>query len=289
MKLATISLGRGEEAAIVTSGGLAPIRRINEAAGAGWSTEMLGLLTGGEHERLQAWCRGSGRELLNRLTEVPLAEAVYRPLYRRPRKIWGIGANYAAKAGAMQVIPPEAEPICFMKPDTSLIGPGDSIVLPRGQGRITAEAELGIVIGRACKNVSEREAREVVAGFTPTLDMTAQDIHARNPRFLGRAKCFDTFFSFGPHLMTWDELNDPDALQVQTVLNGKVVHRAEAGEMTYSPWLIVSYFSKMMTLLPGDVIMTGTPGSVELADGDTVECRLGDFTALVNPVRAERE
>lgn len=287
MKLATIWNGSIEEAVVVTDSGLAPIRRINEAAGAAWSTELLELLSRGELEALQAWCKGDGTELLPNLAEIPMNEAKYRPLYRNPRKIWGIGANYYDKASEMKVIPPQAEPICFMKPDTSLIGPGDFILLPAGQGRITSEAELGIVIGRTCKNVSEAEVPGVVAGFTPTLDMTAQDIHARNPRFLGRSKCFDTFFSFGPHLITFEELAEPGSLRVETALNGQVTHSAVVSDMIYSLWFIVSYFSRMMTLLPGDVIMTGTPGSVDLADGDYTECRLGGFAPLVNPVRNE--
>jgi 2-keto-4-pentenoate hydratase/2-oxohepta-3-ene-1,7-dioic acid hydratase in catechol pathway len=287
VRLATIAYGGLEEAAIVTESGFVRIRRINEHTGAQWSTDMLELLASGQLDALNAWCQGEGERRLRQLADIPPKQSLCGPLYRKPRKIWGIGANYAAKAGELNVVPPDAEPICFMKPDTSLIGPGDAIVLPASEGRITAEAELGIVIGRTCRNVSETEARNVVAGFTPTLDMTAQDIHARNPRFLGRSKCFDTFFSFGPHLVTPDEVPELDALRVETALNGRVTHSAAVSEMIYSPWFIVSYFSRMMTLLPGDVIMTGTPGSVDIRDGDEAECRISGFERLVNPVRRE--
>ncbi|QHW29472.1 fumarylacetoacetate hydrolase family protein [Paenibacillus rhizovicinus] len=289
MRLATIVSGGREEAAIVTGAGLVPLRLVNEAAGTGWSEELLGLLSRGELDALESWSRGEGAPLLRRLEAIPASEAVYAPPYRHPRKIWGIGANYRAKAADMKVTPPDAEPICFLKPDTSLIGPGDAIVVPAGSGRVTAEAELGIVIGRTCKNVPEAEAERFVAGFVATLDMTDQDIHARNPRFLGRSKSFDTFFSFGPELVTLQDVRDSESLRVETVLNGQVVHGAFVADMIYPLRQVVAYFSRMATLLPGDVIMTGTPGSVEIREGDLAECRIGGFAGLANPVVREPE
>ncbi|MBB6732031.1 fumarylacetoacetate hydrolase family protein [Cohnella zeiphila] len=289
MRLATVRIGGREEAAVVTAGGLVTVRLLNEAAGTGWSRDVQGLLERGELEVLDGWLAGEGKSELARLEAqaIPSVRALYAPLYRRPRKIWGIGANYRAKAEDMNVVPPDAEPICFLKPDTSLIGPGDAIELPPEEGRFTAEAELGIVIGRTCKYVSEAEAPGVIAGFAATLDMTAQHIHARNPRFLGRSKSFDTFFSFGPELITPGEIEDLGSLRVETVLNGRITHSASVADMIYSPWFIVSYFSRMMTLLPGDVIMTGTPGSTDIREGDAAECRIGGFAPLVNPVRPE--
>lgn len=287
MKLATVKLGSFEEAAVITEKGAVRVRDINESAGTRWSTEVMGLLVHDELDGLNAWCRSEGETKLGELFTIPHRDIAYGPLYRHPRKIWGIGANYTEKAGEMKVIPPDAEPICFMKPDTSLIGHRDPILLPAAAGRITAEAELGIVIGKPCKNVSPEEAQSVIAGFVPTLDMTAQDIHARNPRFLGRSKCFDTFFSFGPHLVTLDEADRMEELEVQTALNGRVTHSAALSAMIYDLWFIVSYFSQMMTLLPGDVLMTGTPGSAEIREGDEVECRIAGFESLVNPVLLE--
>jgi 2-keto-4-pentenoate hydratase/2-oxohepta-3-ene-1,7-dioic acid hydratase in catechol pathway len=287
MRLATIRLGDREEAAVIKADGLVPIRRMNEAAGTGWSEEAEALLARGELAALGEWLGSEGGSVLNRLEAIPFAQAVYAPLYRRPRKIWGIGANYRAKADDMNVVPPDAEPICFLKPDTSLIGPGDAIELPGEDGRFTAEAELGIVIGRTCKSVGEAEAPSVVAGFAATLDMTAQHVHARNPRFLGRSKSYDTFFSLGPELVTPDEIEDLAALRVETALNGRVTHSAAVADMIYSVWFIVAYFSRMMTLLPGDIIMTGTPGSADIREGDVAECRIGGFVPLINPVRRE--
>ena len=127
-------------------------------------------------------------------------------MYRRPRKIWGIGLNYAEHAGDLDERAPAEEPASFMRPDTTIIGPEEEIRLPEQSQRVTAEAELGLVIGREAKNVSEVEASSVVAGFTTILDITADDVLRKNPRYLTRAKSFDTFFSFGPHLLTPDEV-----------------------------------------------------------------------------------
>ncbi|OBZ19011.1 fumarylacetoacetate hydrolase [Bacillus sp. FJAT-27264] len=284
MKLATITVAGQEEAAIVTDIGLVQIAKLNKAYGLTCPTSVLELLEQGELTRLSEWCRIEKDGKLADLASIAFEDAVYAPLYRYPRKIWGIGANYREKAEAMSVTPPEQEPICFMKPDTSLIGPGDEILLPAESDRVTAEAEIAIVIGKLCKNVSPEEAPQVIAGFAPTLDMTAQDIHARNPRFLGRSKCFDTFFSFGPQLLTLDEFPDVNALEVMTMHNGEEAYRGKVSQMIYSPWFLVSYFSKMMTLLPGDIIMTGTPGSVPLREGDTAGCQISGFESLINPV-----
>ncbi|TBL70757.1 fumarylacetoacetate hydrolase family protein [Paenibacillus thalictri] len=285
MKLTTIQIGGSELAAVAVGTGLIPLDTVNRLTGSNWAVELLELLKRDQLAGLQAWFDGGGKEQLAGVEAIPYAEAVIAPLYRNPRKIWGIGMNYVEKAVELASTPPDMEPICFLKPDTSLIGPGDAIVLPAISERVTAEAEIGIIIGKTCKEISEAEAPLYVAGLTPTLDMTAQDIHAKNPRFLGRSKCFDTFFSFGPYLVTLDEVGPLDALVVETGLNGEVTHRNTVANMIYRPWYIVSYFSQMMTLLPGDIIMTGTPGSALLRDGDVAECRISGFDTLLNPVK----
>ncbi|WP_223066953.1 fumarylacetoacetate hydrolase family protein [Paenibacillus caui] len=285
MKLASVIHGGAEEAAIITEGSYIAIRSINEAEGTRWHTDLLDILKFGELEEIQGWYKSKSYGQIKQLET--FGDLRYAPPYRNPGKIWGIGANYVEKAEAMAVTPPDQEPICFMKPNTSLIGEEDAIVLPKQSDRVTAEAELGIVIGKTCKNIEPEEAHRFIAAYTTTLDMTAQDIHARNPRFLGRSKSFDTFFSFGPQLVTPDEIPDLENLSVETALNGKVVHQSRVANMIYSPAFIVSFFSKMMTLLPGDIMMTGTPGSIEIHEGDTAECRIDGFMPLRNPVRAE--
>src|SRR5690606_30558498 len=116
-------------------------------------------------------------------------------------------------------------------------------------------------------------------------DMTAEDILQKNPRYLTRAKSFDTFFSFGPELVTADEVEDVPGLKVATVINGEIHRDNLVSNMTFQPQHLISFHSKVMTLLPGDIISTGTPGAVVIRDGDVVECRIGGFETLVNPVR----
>ena len=280
MRLATIRAGGAETAAIVTLGGVSTLAAVNRACGTSWSTDLLTLIESGEFFRLREWLRGlPGAEGL------PTPErSTYGPPYRRPRKIWGIGLNYTGHAGDLDAALPE-EPASFMKPDTAIIGPEDNIVLPESSEKVTAEAELGVVIRRRTKNISPEEAASAIAGFVPVLDMTAEDILRRNPRYLTRAKSFDTFFSFGPELVTPDEVGEVEKLTVSTVLNGEVHRENTVSNMTFSPGELVSFHSKVMTLLPGDIISTGTPGAVEIKSGDRVSCRITGFMPLSNVVR----
>ena len=171
-----------------------------------------------------------------------------------------------------------------MKPDTTIIGPGDTIAIPKLSEKTTAEAELGIIIGRRCRDVSRDQWLDVVAGFTTILDMTAEDILRQNPRYLTVSKSFDTFFSFGPQLITPDEIDDVFRLRVSTVINGQVHAENTVDRMTFPPDVLIAYHSKVMTLLPGDIISSGTPGAVQIQHGDRVECRISGFEPLRNKV-----
>jgi 2-keto-4-pentenoate hydratase/2-oxohepta-3-ene-1,7-dioic acid hydratase in catechol pathway len=171
-----------------------------------------------------------------------------------------------------------------MKPRTTIIGARDSIVLPSQSKRVTAEAELGIVIGKRCKHVGEIDADSVIFGYYPALDMTAEDILQRNPRFLTRGKSFDTFLSFGPVILTADEISGLSELTVTTVLNEKSIRSNRVSNMMFSPHQLVSFLSDVMTLEPGDLILTGTPGAVAVKEGDVVECRIDGFPILSNAV-----
>jgi len=277
MKLVTIRQGGIEEAAVVLPGGVAPVREVIGFSGEE-GADLLSLLGSGRlYELKEAYDRGEVRG------EAAIQYS-YAPLYRRPRKIWGIGLNYVEHAGDLSETAPADEPASFMRPDTTIIGPGDEIVLPSQSERVTAEGELALVMGREAKDVSEEDAPLFVAGFTTVLDMTAEDILRRNPRYLTRAKSFDTFFSFGPELVTPDEIEDVAALEVATVLNGEGHRSNQVSNMTFSPWWLVSFHSRVMTLLPGDVISTGTPGAVVIQEGDVAECRITGFEPLSNPV-----
>lgn len=285
MKLATIQFQGQEQAAVITDDSAILIETINRKLAQNWSTDLFQLLVNQELEPFKEWYSAGGNEQLREWEGVPLSQVAYRPLYRHPRKIWGIGLNYVEHASDLHEKAPSTEPASFMKPDTTIIGPHETILIPTQSERTTAEAEIGVIIGRPCKNIAEEDAPLYVAGFTPIIDMTAEDILQKNPRYLTRSKSFDTFFSFGPHLHTTDEAIDLLNLEVATVRNGDIHRKNVISNMTFRPWFLVAFHSQVMQLLPGDIISTGTPGAVVIRDGDVVECRIDGFEKLVNPVR----
>ncbi len=286
MRLATIELQGRETAVIVTASGLLPLEELNRSSGSSWPADLFTLITSGQLAMLNIWYQRTGTAGIARLpvTLLPL-EADYAPPYRHPRKIWGIGLNYVEHARDLSETAPSSEPASFMKPDTTIIGPGDTVQIPHLSGRTTGEAELGIVIGQKCRDVPRQDAYQVIAGFVPIIDMTAEDILQRNPRNLTLSKSFDSFFSFGPHLVTPDEIDDPLELNVATYLNGNLHRRNVVANMTFRPDFLIAFHSQVMTLLPGDIISTGTPGAAVLRDGDRIEARIDGFPSLSNPVR----
>jgi len=286
VRLTTLRTDHGEVAALVHPRGALPLAALNDLAGTRWSTTVQHLLERGQLDDLRSWLAGDGRQVVADVDAavVPADRVRHAPLYRRPRKIWGIGLNYVEHAADLAEQAPSEEPASFLKPDTTIIGPGDPIRIPPQSSRTTAEGELGLVIGRECRDVDEADAPGVVAGFTTVIDMTAEDILERNPRYLTRAKSFDTFFSFGPELVTVDEVRDVDALEVATLLNGQVHRRNVVSNMTFRPWWLVAFHSRVMTLLPGDVISTGTPGAARIRSGDVAGCSITGFRGLSNPV-----
>lgn len=284
MRAAAIAWNGRETLAIETSAGYVPIEVINENERAEWRLTLQELLDNGEWERLCAWHREGGGRKLEAYDTIPFEAARSAPLLRQPRKIVGVGMNYIEKLAEMKGNREDADPVLFAKPDTSLIGPGEAIRLPWQSAKVTAEAELVIVIGKRVRDLPEDRAPEAIAGFVCSLDMTAADILAENPRYMFRAKSFDTFCSVGSQILTREELPSWEALEVETALNGKAKHRNTVDRMLYSPHYIISFLSKVMTLLPGDVILTGTPGSVVVSPGDVVACRIAGFAELTNPV-----
>jgi 2-keto-4-pentenoate hydratase/2-oxohepta-3-ene-1,7-dioic acid hydratase in catechol pathway len=287
MKLATVKDRDTEEVCLCTSFGLFPLEILNRQFNRSWPYDMLPLIQSGKLGELNGWYGSGGQEELGRLKDGAVAydRVEFAPLYRRPRKIWGIGLNYQEHAVDLSETAPTTEPASFMKPDTAIIGYKDYIQIPLQSKRTTAEGELGIIIGRKCKDVEQKDWLSVVAGFTTIIDITAEDILRKNPRYLTMSKSFDTFFSFGPLLLTPDEIEDVLKLEVATVINGKVHASNVVANMTFPPNFLVSFHSRVMTMLPGDIISTGTPGAVPISEGDTVECRIDGFEPLVNPVR----
>jgi 2-keto-4-pentenoate hydratase/2-oxohepta-3-ene-1,7-dioic acid hydratase in catechol pathway len=287
MKLASLYLDETEQLAIYSPEGLLPLSLCNSRFDLDWPEDLLSLIKSGRLSELGDWFNAGRDGMLESLHEnlMPAANAAFAPLYRRPRKIWGIGLNYREHAADLSETAPETEPASFLKPDTTIIGHGDTINIPLQSDRTTGEAELGIIIGKECKDVEQADWLDVVAGFTTVIDMTAEDILRKNTRYLTRSKSFDTFFSFGPLFLTVNEISNIGSLEVSTVINDKVHAHNLVSNMTFPADFLVSFHSKVMTLLPGDIISTGTPGAALLKDGDRIECRIEGFLPLVNPVR----
>lgn len=195
-------------------------------------------------------------------------------------KVIGVGRNFAEHAAELGNEVPR-HPLLFLKPNTAVIGPNDPIVLPEFSEEISFEAELCVVIGRICKDVPEERAEDVIFGYTCGNDLTARDVQKTDLQW-ARAKGFDTSAPLGPWIET--EL-DPDDLAVQARLNGELRQDGNTTQMIRGVRELVSIVSQAFTLLPGDVIMTGTPAGVGLvSEGDRIEVEVEGIGRLSNPV-----
>jgi 2-keto-4-pentenoate hydratase/2-oxohepta-3-ene-1,7-dioic acid hydratase in catechol pathway len=200
-----------------------------------------------------------------------------------PSKIVAVGKNYSAHAAEMKEGQPE-EPLLFIKPNTCVIGPGDTVIYPKLSKRLDYEGELGIVIGKKCKAVRAEDFASVVLGYTCLNDVTARDIQKSVSQWT-RGKGFDTFCPIGPWIET--EL-DPSGLRIETRLNGETRQSSDTSEMTHSPAKLIAYISETMTLLPGDVIATGTPEGIgPMQEGDAVEVEIEGIGILRNYIQKE--
>lgn len=237
----------------------------------------------------------------------PLVEGLPGPLCFEPRQvevaallapvqppnIFAIGRNYRAHVQETGAKVPE-KPLIFQKPTTAVSDPQGVILLPRSApDEVDFEAELAIVIGRLCRRVSPPEALDFVLGYTCANDVSARDCQRADKQWT-RAKGFDTFCPLGPWIVTADEL-DPDRCRVRTRLNGRLMQDASTSEMIHNCRALVSYLSHQFTLLPGTVILTGTPEGVGMArnppvflrSGDCIEVEIDGIGTLVNRVQAE--
>jgi 2-keto-4-pentenoate hydratase/2-oxohepta-3-ene-1,7-dioic acid hydratase in catechol pathway len=202
----------------------------------------------------------------------------------RPSKIVCVGLNYAKHAAEFGNPIPE-EPLIFLKPPSSLIGPGEPIVLPEGAGRVDYEGEIGVRIGRRARSVPREHAWEYVDGLCPLNDVTARELQRADGQW-SRAKGFDTFCPVGP-VIPLAEVR-LDLLSVTTRVNGQLRQHSPADDMVFDIPALVAHISRIMTLEPGDLIATGTPSGVgPLAVGDVVEIEIGGVGSLSNPVVAE--
>lgn len=197
-----------------------------------------------------------------------------------PSKIVCIGMNYRAHAMEIGQDVPD-EPLMFFKPNTSVIGPGDHIQLPHQSDQVELEIELAIVIGKLTKNISVAEASEHIWGYTVGNDVTARDLQFSDLQW-ARSKGFDTFCPIGP----WIETEfDADDQVIESRVNGEVRQKATLSDMNFKPLELVSYVSENVTLLPGDVIVTGSPAGISKIDsGDVIECEIEGVGTLINPV-----
>ena len=204
-------------------------------------------------------------------TPTPRSGIAFGPPLERFGTCWGIGLNYADHAADLAADHPD-EPASFLRPERALTGPGGPIQLPPPEQseRVTAEGELAVLVGRTCRGVDTTDVAEVVAGYLPVIDVTAEDVLQRNPRFLTRAKSYDTFLVVGPTIAVPDDSFDLGRRQVRTVKNGQVEAENRVENMHFSPHELVAFHSHVATLEPGDLLSTGTPGATPIEPGDAV-------------------
>lgn len=282
MRLLTYDDGSGPQAGVQLERELVPVAALGAPAGS-----LRGLLHALDADGLAGLqARASDAEDRVALADVRLLAPV-----PDPEKIICLGLNYrdhAAEAG--QEIP--AAPMWFAKFANSLIGSGEPIALPPAHAdHVDYEAELAVVIGRAALRVSAEQALHYVAGAMPFNDVTARDLQFQNPLWTS-GKAIDTFAPCGPALVTLDQIDDLQSLTLRTRVNGETLQEGTTANQIFGVAEVVAWLSRTMTLLPGDIIATGTPAGVGasqgrfLRAGDSVEVEVEGLGALVNPVRA---
>jgi 2-keto-4-pentenoate hydratase/2-oxohepta-3-ene-1,7-dioic acid hydratase in catechol pathway len=215
----------------------------------------------------------------HRLSDVRLLAPVI------PRsKVVAIGRNYAAHAAELGNEAPK-EPMMFLKPNTSVVGPGDQVFYPPQTQRLDYEGELAVVIGRICRDVPPDQATDVIFGYTIANDVTARDLQSRDGQWT-RAKGFDSFCPLGPWIETdLDPQTFADGVSIQTHLNGDLVQDGTTKDLIFDIPTLVAHITSVMTLLPGDVILTGTPDGIgPMQVGDEVEVSIAGLGALTNTV-----
>lgn len=285
MRLVTFEHPAGSRIGVVRDESLVDLHETDAAL----PTDMMSLLAMGDEGLVRAKAaaeRGQSR---------PLADVRLLAPVPNPQKILCVGANYADHAAESGMDVP-SEPIIFSKPPTALCGPGDTILLPKIGAKVDYEAELVVVIGKRGKNISQAQAMQHVAGYCCGHDVSARDWQKGKPGgqwTLGKG--FDTFAPLGPQLVTSDEVGDPNNLCVQFRLNGETMQDSSTSQFIFKVDFLIAYISNVMTLMPGDLLYTGTPPGVGMArkppvflkDGDSVEVEIERLGVLQNSVAAE--
>jgi 2-keto-4-pentenoate hydratase/2-oxohepta-3-ene-1,7-dioic acid hydratase in catechol pathway len=224
---------------------------------------------------------------------VSLSDVTLLPVIPSPQKIICIGVNYADHAAETGQAPPPY-PTVFAKFANTLAASGDPIVLPSASAMPDYEGELAVVIGRPGRQITEQDALDYVAGYTAFNDVSARDFQGHTSQWT-MGKSPDTFGPLGLALLTADEIPDPQKLELRTTVNGEVLQQASTADMVFTVRQLIAYLSQTMTLLPGDVIATGTPSGIGAArtpprflrPGDTVVISIDGVTELANPVVGE--
>jgi 2-keto-4-pentenoate hydratase/2-oxohepta-3-ene-1,7-dioic acid hydratase in catechol pathway len=270
MRLMTFRYSGQDHAGVLTPDGVVPVLEINSKYQLHIPNSLLEII------------RQDIRDIpADGITAIPPADIEPRVPYDIPPKIWCIGLNYKSHAEDINAVQPE-EPGSFMKPASCMFQPGGPIVLPPPEvsSDVDAEGELAVIIGSSCRFVPREQARNVIYGFTTTLDLTALDVLRKNPRYLTRAKSIDTFFSFGPVIVTEDEIADIDSLEVITEHNGQIWSRDFVRNMKTRPLDLIAFHSEFFTLNPGDIISTGCPKGARIKPGDHVRAQIEGVGSL---------
>lgn len=277
MKLIRFRHAAAVDCGVFRGAEIVPFSEVNARRGASLPSSLLKLIESGDLAMLAD---------LRDLASIPATEVVPLLPYEQPPKIWCIGLNYHSHAVDINAIQPE-EPGSFMKPSSCLFQPGGEIVLPPHDvsSDVDAEGELGVVIGRRCRFVPAAHVPEVIFGYTTTMDLTALDVLARNTRYLTRSKSIDTFFSFGPVIVTKDEIEEVESLEVITEHNGSPWSRDFVRHMKHLPAELVRFHSEYFTFEPGDLISTGCPKGARIKPGDRVAAHIEGVGRLEASVR----
>ena len=208
----------------------------------------------------------------------------------KPEKFIGIGLNYSAHAKETNVNAPK-EPIVFFKANSSICGPNDNINLPKGSLKSDWEVELGVIIGKQAKNISEDESMDHIFGYCIVNDISEREYQLeRSSGQWDKGKAFDTFGPIGPYIVTKDEIKDVQNLNLELKLNGKVMQKGNTQDMVFKVTHLVSYLSYFMTLKPGDIITTGTPPGVGMGQKPQVFLKDGDeMTLSINNLGEQKQ
>jgi 2-keto-4-pentenoate hydratase/2-oxohepta-3-ene-1,7-dioic acid hydratase in catechol pathway len=256
---------------------------------AGFPT-LLGLIEGGSDalQRLKGWLAKAPAD-----SAIPLSAAKLLAPLPRPPKLICIGLNYRDHAAECKAEIPRV-PTVFAKFHTAVIGHGDAIVLPKNSQQPDYEAEFAVVIGKGGRHIPQDRWREHVFGYTNHNDVSARDVQEATSQWI-MGKTFDTFAPLGPAIVTADEIPDPQAQDIQMIINGEVLQSSNTSQMVFGVGYLIEHLSSVFTLEPGDIISTGTPGGVGeaktpprwLRPGDHVVVRIAGIPELHNEVRAE--